>query len=132
MSTTQAERFPFMSATFTDYAGQDHVATATFWTLHLRAGRGVEQLARDVLATGCEALTGEWIGGDDWLQWAEPIEPRDPIAPALHLHMEARDGATAVRYAREIVRRVGMPQQANHAVISTAGDWAEQLEVFAR
>jgi hypothetical protein len=123
--------------------------TATLWTLHLEIPSGVDPLAaaKAVLSTGAEVLTGEYCGGDSFLEWCESMDDdrfpdsqayRASRGRALHLHFRAPDVYNARVIADTILRFTVRRHpdtydswlQPEHAGITTAGDWAEYAEIW--
>ncbi len=105
------------------------------WTLHLEvpAGTDPDALARKVLATRIEALTGTIIGGDSFAEWCEPHQPEHYAAAryqdgrpyettqALHVYYFARGRDGAERTGDIIAAEVGVTTY--H--VTTATVWSE-------
>lgn len=114
---------------------EHHTDTATTWTLHLRLHGDadlVRTTAEQLLATGAEALTGDYLGGDSFAEWCEPYDAWDWYAEhgrALHAYFTAPNLERAVIAGEALATSVGITS-ATDACISTAGDWAEQAECF--
>lgn len=134
-------------ATSEDYLSGKHTDkdTATRWTLHLNVPQtqeykevpveSVSMLAGLIMLTGCEALTGEYIGGDSFWQWAEEYDPEDgrEMGRALHVTFVADDLDKAGDVAEALCRALGgIYLDAHYVCFSTGADWAEQSEVWER
>ncbi|MEO6156507.1 MAG: hypothetical protein ABIQ39_02635 [Ilumatobacteraceae bacterium] len=128
---------------------RDHdIYTAEVWTLHLRIDSpvtgddyadvplGAVALLNTLISlTGCEALTGHYCGGDSFHQWAEVYENEedDPghMGRALHVYFEAPNLDRARAVAQGICTALsGVYLDPHWVCLSTAGDWAEQAEVW--
>lgn len=113
---------------------QHDLYTATFWTLHLRQVPGQEQVTMNrLLQSGAEALTGEYVGGDSFAEWAEVYDESNPYhcdsGTALHVYYTAAERESAIRTGRALTAIVGI-NTAVDATVSTAGDWAVQVEIL--
>lgn len=127
--------------------------TATLWTLHLEvpASITVQRAVLAVLTTGAEVLTGDYCGGDSFLEWCESMDDGHPDSQAyrhqrgraLHVYFTSPTLDRARLAAREILySAVRMHRhldggevletwlQAQHAGITTAGDWSEYAEIW--
>ena len=148
---TQKERFPVRStdedyeAPWRDNEREHDRYSAQNWCLHLRVEtpEDVEPLAQKILHSGAEYLTGVYIGGDSFRQWAEPYKPGDPVdgnGVALHIYYTApafpnariRGGALAkIAYADQFNNFTAMKAGiAQLCCVSVAIDWAESAEVI--
>lgn len=109
------------------------IDTARAWTLHTYHQHG-EQIPGTLLAA--EALmaaeqdcplTGEYYI-TDWFQWGEP---HGATELNLALYFEAFDQSFAMIMGVMTLRKLGLDTDPRFWVISTAGDFAEQLKVDA-
>lgn len=110
--------------------------TTTTWTLHLRVktAGAVQRTIDRILRSGAEVLTGDYCGGDSFAEWCEPFANAAWYAEhghAVHIYYTAPDLTNAKRIGVELARIVGITEAVN-ATISTAGDWAEQAEIFEK
>lgn len=143
MSITHHDRFPLRSTkhfagTVID-AQHTHLDTSTLWTVHLRGPENLSalnSLAMRALAQPLDFMTGEFVGGDSFAEWAEPYN--DAVATdmnqpgrALHMEFTAPDLDTAKANARILTSLLGETyRNARNVTLSTAGDWAEQAEIW--
>lgn len=135
--TTHHERFPVRSPehdTVTQTEDQDDLYTATQWTLHLRVPTpfDVKPTIARVMKTGAECLMGGFLGGDSFAEWCEPYGAQDwyfEHGVAVHIYFVAHDLERAKRTGKALAAAAGL-HSAVDAVISTAGDWAEQAEIL--
>lgn len=134
---TDDERFPVRSHRqyeVDDSEDESCLHTATKWCLHVRVPTPFDvmpTIAR-VMASGAEALTGEYIGGDSFAEWAEPFGARPwylPEGAAVHLYYISHGLERAVRAGHALAQIAGV-DSAYDATISTAYDWAIQAECF--
>lgn len=122
-------------------------STALFWTLHLRilaggaayvsqCGGQIKALSNDLTQT---QPVFDYTGGDSYAEWAEPYDEdlaNETFQPgrALHLYFQADDVAQAIIRARMLCAvspDFSTHLKARNATLSTAGDWADQAEVWS-
>lgn len=136
-TTMTYTRSPFTVCTFgrdldpayTD--GHDDLHTARYWTMHLRVpdGETPVTVAQRVLWTGAECLTGDYVGGDSFVQWCE--SRRDDEPAALHVYLQAPTLADAQAAVRAMSARIGVDYLLGmNVALSTGRDWAEQAPVW--
>lgn len=129
MPHPQPDRFPLATFSHLDpvyLTESDHdLTTATHWTLHLpAANRDEAAITARRLLTAPHFTAGDYCGGDSWEAWAEPATPNQDVA--VHVYFVAPDLFTARSQARLMADSVGTMKVA----LSTAGDWAEQVDPF--
>lgn len=142
MTITHEQRFPVRTPKFEtveqEPVEQCDLSTATLWMLHLRfpaAPLRYDTRLKTILALGFECITEEFIGGDSFFAWAEPAAGEE-FDRALHLEFVAPTLEAALRAARAMCERMAEAGYVEYlspknVTLSTAGDWAEQAEVWA-
>jgi hypothetical protein len=125
---------------------QDDIDTATIWTLHLRvesrkqAGQIIDACEQKRWASSplFGLLTGEYVEPHDWAEWGErPGKQRsleddskwEEKPMCLSLYFTASTPSWAAHYGQMLaIRLLGAVASESNFVVSTAGDWAEQLD----
>lgn len=135
--------YPTLDPPLVDHDRDDSVLTAWTWTLHVRVPSDysvlgfIEYVRRQVDPAICLLPIDEdnhrpaMIGGDSFTEWGEAFDPNRKGGDhrALHLYVTAPDPTCAVGVGVAFMALTGLGL--TDVALSTAGDWAEQVEMPA-
>lgn len=125
------ERFTIHSEPTTPVVEPDRadysLDTATRWTLHVPVWpSNLHETARLAEVLRTFGFVSDYLGGDSFREWAEPVLNTDTDEVALHLAFPARNVDHARHQATWIA---GYLRIRDGYALSTAGDWAEQTPI---
>jgi hypothetical protein len=136
MTYMEATDYPFCSEPATprvEPRREDHfIDTAQRWTLHVKLDipSAIHKTTK-LVSLQSQGIVTDWLGGDSWTEWSEPVGDTDEIA--CHIAFPAGNAHSARAAAYFILGYLGIPPTlfGTDAALSTAGDWAAQVGLEA-